>query len=186
MKYTLLPELDEAKKQAISEWIAATLAHPQLTQSSVTFNWAGQLAIYQNGMLRMLHRNSSWSNNDGANIYIGYRAPDSQPMPLLERLAVVGAIISLTETWPVHHEQFIKAASVALIDSYTGVMSGMVQTEAAVSGLAFNEGRSIVAARIGDCYHRPNGELVEIDDSWTVVADRPSLRVVPIAATTAA
>lgn len=182
MKFTLLPELAETQKREMANWIRATLESPELVQSRVTFNWAGQLGIYRDGRLITLHRNDGWQF-DGANvIYIGHREGRTQALPLIERLAVVGAIISLIELWPEFHEQFTARASAILIETYTGVMSGMVQTEAAVSGLAFNADRSIVAARIGDCYHLPNGELVEIDESWTVVADRPSLRTVPVAA----
>lgn len=184
MKYSLLPELTEAKKAEVSAWITATLAAPGLVQSTVAYSWSGEFAIYRNGRVTSLHRNGAWQLDSGGSLlYIGYREPNgNHPLPLLERLAVMGAVISLTETWETHYEQFTAVASAALIDAYTGVMSGMVQTEAAVCALAFNADRSVMAARIGDCYHLPNGELVEVDETWTVVSDRPTLRIVPVAA----
>jgi hypothetical protein len=179
MKFTLLPELTDAKKRDVGNWIRATLESPELVQNAVPYSWAGEFAIYKNGRMVVLHRNNSWQYDGSGTLYIGYRDGPHQ-VPLIERLAVVGALISLVELWPEFHEQFTARASAILIETYTGVMSGMVQTEAAVSGLAFNEDRSLVAARIGDCYHLPSGELVEIDDSWTVVADRPDVRAVPV------
>ena len=181
MRFSLLPELTAEQKRGLSEWIAATLPAGELTQNSPPFPMAGRLGIYVSGQLKMLHRNDYWSNEAGQ-IYIGYRTGTTHPMPLIERLAVVGAIISLADLWEVHHEAYTTVMSSVLIESYIGLMSGMVQTEAAVSGLAFNQDRGVVAARIGDCYHLPNGELVEVDEGWTVVADRPGVRAVPVAA----
>lgn len=183
MKFSLMPELTVQRKEALSAWITATLNAPELTQSAVTFPEGGSLVIYRDGRACWLNVNDSWQWDGGNNIYIGrrLRAGYNQPMPMLERVGVIGTIISLCELWEVHHEKYIEVASRALIDTYTGVMSGMVQTEAAVSGLAFNADRSLTAARVGDCYHLPDGSLVEIDDTWTVIADRPSLRAVPIA-----
>lgn len=183
MRFSLLPELTDAQKRSLSEWVAETLPAPGLIQGSVIFPMNGQLGFYVGSEFRMIHRNDNWQFYDRNVIYIGYRNPTgNHPMPLIDRLAVVGAVISLADLWETHHEQYTTVMSSVLIESYQGLMSGMVQTEAAVSGLAFNESRGVVAARIGDCYHLPSGELVEIDDSWTVVADRPSVRTVPVAA----
>ena len=182
MRFSLLPELTAEQKRGLSEWIAATLPAPELAQSNVSFPMSGQLGIYAGGQLRIVHRNSTWQFYDTSIIYVGYRPLEQHTVPMVDRLAVVGAIISLADLWEVHHEAYTTVMSSVLIESYQGLMSGMVQTEAAVSGLAFNQDRGVVAARIGDCYHLPNGELVEVDDTWTVVADRPGVRAVPVAA----
>jgi hypothetical protein len=175
MRLSLLPDLTEAQTGEVRNWVSAVLAHAELTPPRPYFPLGGSAAVYVEGQLRVLERGEYWQNDGASRIYVGYsHRVGGTTMQPLEQLAVVGAVISLANLWSEFHEAYTARAARIVFASYEGVMSGMIQTEAAVTGLAFNADRSLVAARIGDCYHLPEGTQVEIDDTWTLVPDRPS------------
>lgn len=180
MKLALLPELTEQEKTAMREWVQAALTHEELSPPDVYFPLDGKVAIYRDGWMKILRRGEHWMDDGARNLYIGWNYRRGTGMEPLERLTVIGALISVAELWDEFHEAYIARAAVILIANYQGVMSGLVQAEAAVTGLAFNADRSIVAGKIGDCYHLPNGERVEIDDTWTLVPDRPAMRAATV------
>lgn len=177
MRLALLPVLTDGDKEAVGRWVEATLAAPNLCQGDWPFPLANKVGVYVDGSLRVLERGEFWQDDGVGRIWVGYRHRSSaNHLSEMDRLAVVGAIISLAELWERFHGSFIAKAAQIIFTAYEGMMGGMIQTEAAVTGLAFNADRSLVAGRIGDCYHLPNGTAVEIDDTWTLVPDRPTVR----------
>lgn len=174
MQLSLLPKLTDGEKASMAEWLRATLATPELTQSNVTFPLSsGRLGIYVDGTLKQLARNEYWQI-DSASIYIGYRSNRNHMVPLTDRLAVLGAIIGMADLWAELGELYMATLARVLVSSYRTLMSGLIQTEAEVTGLAFSEARGLVAALINDRFHLPNGEEIEVDDSWTVISERPA------------
>lgn len=178
MQISLLPKLTDDQRQQTREWVTETLASEQLAAGY--FPLDSKAVIYIDGRMKILRRGEYWQDDGAANLYVGFSASRTgrnylQP---IERLAVVGAVISLVELWEEFHDAYIAKAAEILIASYQGIMSGLIETEAAISGLAFNAERSLVAGRIGDTYHLADGTEVEIDDTWTVVPDRPGVRAV--------
>jgi hypothetical protein len=174
-KLMLLPDTSAQRAEIVS-WVEAMLADVNLAPQQPRFPLGGKVAIYVDGSLRVLQNGEQWQDDGVASLYVGYRhSAGAQYMQPLDRLAVVGAVISLADLWERFHETYIARAAAILISNYQGVMSGLIQTEAAVSGLAFSPDRALVAGRIGDCYHLPDGTQVEIDDSWTLVPDRPAV-----------
>ena len=180
MQISLLPKLTEARKAEVKTWVEATLVYEELSSPDIFFPLDNQVAIYVDGRIKALRRNEYWQDDGSGVIYVGWSTGRAgrNYLSMLDRLAVIGAIISLADLWEELHEAYIARAATVLISSYTGIMSGMIQTEAAITGLAFNADRSVVAGKIGDCYHLPDGTAVEVDDTWTIVPDRPGVRPV--------
>lgn len=176
MQISLLPKLTDDQRQQTREWVTETLASEQLAAGY--FPLDSKIVIYIDGRMRVLRRGEQWQDDGSTSIYVGYTSvrPSRGALQPIERLAVVGAVISLAELWDDFHETYIAKAASLLISAYEGIMSGLIQTEAAISGLAFNAERAIVAGKVGDTYHLADGTEVEIDDTWTVVPDRPGVR----------
>lgn len=179
MKIALLPEFTGDEREAAKAWLSAVLANEHLTANAPQMPAAiyGRMGLYIDGRFRTLQRGEYWADDIVGNFYVGYRErPGASTVPLPRRLAVIGGIISLAGLWGDLHEAYIARAAGVLIGTYSDLMSGLVRTEAAVSGLAFSADRATIAARIGDAYHLPNGEAIEIDETWTVVPDRPFIQ----------
>lgn len=174
-KLSLLPTFTEDERQHWKDWLTAVLGTPELATTEIDPPLYGQsLTVYTNGRSTAVATHDHWQTS-GNTIYVGRRST-GHPMPMIDRLAVIGILISAVDLWADLHEPYMARMARELITTYEGLMYGMVQTEGALGGLAFNAEAGQVAGKFGDTFHLPNGEPVEVDDdNWTVVLDRPHL-----------
>lgn len=170
MKVGLAPDLNGVEKRALKTWLVTALAHARLSPGG--FGPVGKIAVYVDGQALSV-TNDYWNINSGGNgrtLGIG-NDNGVTPMALTERIAILGAIISAVELWPELTDQYSAAVSRVLLESYNVAMSGLVQTRAGIAtGLAFSADRNQVAAKFGDNWHLPNGEVITPDPAvWTLV-----------------
>lgn len=177
MRIGLVPEFSDAEIASSRRWIMATLDSDDLVQNVYRWPFDGRrLALYVNNQVRTVVRYDYWTD-DGAVIHVGWRENTTgHSMPIMDRLAVVGAMIGAVGLWEEFHEQYMAKAARLLIGSYEGGMSGMVRTEAPIRGLALNAEQGVVAGLIGDSFYLHNGTEVQVQgEGWTVVMDRPNV-----------
>lgn len=177
MRTALLPRVEEAQKNALKAWLRETLQSSRLTNRNRYPLGEDQIGIYVDGRARPI-RQGQWDCNS----YICYVGQESSTLAgLTDRLAILGAIISAVGLWSDLTEEYSTAISRILLETYNEMMGGLVSTRGntagVVVGLAFHNERRMVAARFADdaTYYQPNGEAVEVGDSWVTV-EMPAAR----------
>lgn len=161
MKVGLAPDLTGDEKRSLKRWLVSALAHARLSSSG--WPLGSKIGVYIDGTAVQTY-NGYWTV-DGQRLHIGTDTTDGRLTNLVDRIAVLGAIISAVELWPELTDQYSAAVSRVLLESYNTAMSGLVQTRAGIAtGLAFSADRNQVAARIGDEWFLPSGEAVTAEE----------------------
>jgi hypothetical protein len=166
-RFSLAPNLTPDEKIRLRRWLEVTLENPRLVNSN---RWPlnnSRIGIYCDGSSRGIV-GGTWQNDGSYYLYVGV---ESAGYPLTDRLAVLACIITAADLWEPLLEKFSTAVSKVMLESYNEVMQGLVASRGGVraTGLAFSADRQQVAARMGDeGYFLPNGQPVEIDDTWTL------------------
>lgn len=168
MKIGLQPELTPAERAALERWLKSALRHAELSPGS--FPLVRRIGVYINDQALQV-TNDYWMLN-GYQCGIGNHN-SGVAMSQMDRLAILGAIISAVSMWDTLQEDYSTAMCRVLLETYNTGMSGMVRARQGVAtGLAFSADRLQVAARMGtndDVWYLPTGEQVVPDESWTRV-----------------
>lgn len=172
-----MPTLTDYDKSEVKDWIRRALDGTELMIVGTPFPAAGRLILYWQGAPRIISNNSHWQESDPY-LYIGYRT-GGETIPKLDRMAILGGIITLCGLWDDLHEQFTTKLAELMFSQYRSAVSGMVRSESPISGLAFNSDRTQMAARIGEEYHLSSGEPVELTEDWVAIEGNPSLIPLP-------
>lgn len=160
MKIGLVPALSVDERTAFKDFLQAALRNERLCGSYPLGN--GKVGIYLDGIIQRVD-SGDWSVPfDATRIMVG-RDRGNNTTPMIVRLGVLSALISLGNLWEELVDDFSAAVSRVLLESYNEMMSGLLQTRGATAtGLAFTASAQQVAARFGETWHLPNGEGVDL------------------------
>lgn len=172
MQIGLLPRLTDIEKEQMGRYLAGLLDEPRLSETAGNRLPipGGQLALYVDGQAKVVHR-AAWQIGDGF-IYIGQDNRNGNALPLLDRLGVIAGIIAACGLWTDQMVgKFGETVGRVMLQSYNEAMHGLltVQGSTPATGLAFSADRQQVAALMGEHYYLPNGQEVEVDETWVTV-----------------
>jgi len=171
MRFNLLPNLSAAEKEAMGRYLVSLLDNERLSETTVRCPLvAGQIGLYIDNRAHSL-AHGTWQLGDPY-LYFGQDGRGNNNLPMLDRLGAIAAIIAACGLWTDEMvAKFGDAVSRIMLRSYNEMMHGLltVQGTAPATGLAFSADRQQVAALLGEQYFLPNGQPVEVDDSWVIV-----------------
>jgi hypothetical protein len=176
MRISLLPNLTGTEKEQLSQYLTRLLDNERLCEAGTTASTRypldnTRLGLYVDGRWMALYR-GVWQM-DIANIYIGQDNRSGNAVPLLDRVGIIAGIIAVAGLWTDELvEKFGQAVSRVMLTAYNEMMHGLLTVQGndvPATGLAFSADRSQVAALMGSQYFTPNGQPVEVDESWVIV-----------------
>lgn len=166
--YTLQPNLTQAQRTVMTNWMLNVLASPDFAQRGVTFpSNLGNLYIWKDGQAKMIQR-GAWGV-DGNYIYLG---SESQMVVPAERLEIVSTFVPMCD--PARSEELQTALyegiTRVLLGVYRTFQGNVVSSAQPVTQMAINPEQTLVASYMEEAWRLPNGEPVEIGPTWTVFA----------------
>lgn len=174
--YTLQPELSDAQRTQVTNWLIALLARPNLDTDAyggtrLNFPLRGMWVIYKDGVGYQISA-GAWVESSG----VIYLPQTSASIDMPKRLEVLAAFVPMTD--PARQEELEKAFADAISRIILGQYTAMKQAStlvratdpaATVQKIAFSEDRTEMVAWIGDAWRKETGEEVKIDEgAWTV------------------